>query len=79
MGYSIRTSNYPERIILSDLTQMMSMADLVAIGVETPRIDSGCSLEKEFTKLICTNPLMILCQIVNQVDSCHGCVHGPLT
>ena len=22
---------------------------------------------------------MVLCQIVNQVDSCHGCVHGPLT
>ena len=22
---------------------------------------------------------MILCQIVNQVDSCHSCVRGPLT
>ena len=30
----------------------MSMADLVAIGVETLRIDSGCSLEKKFTQLI---------------------------
>ena len=40
-GYSRRTSNYPERITLSDLTHMMSMVDLVAIGVETPRIDSG--------------------------------------
>ena len=58
---------------------MMSMADPVAIGVETPRIDSGCSLEKEFTKLIHMNPSMVLCQIVNQVDSCHGCVRGPLT
>ena len=56
MGYSRRTSNYPERIVLSDLTHMMSMADLVAISVETPRIDSGCSLEKEFTELIHTNP-----------------------
>ena len=56
MGYSRRTSNYPERITLSDLTHMMSMADLVAIGVETPRIDSGCSLEKEFTELIRMNP-----------------------
>ena len=35
---------------------MMSMADLVAIGVETPMIDSECSLEKEFTELICINP-----------------------
>ena len=50
------TSNYPERISLSNLTHMMSMADLVAIGVEKPRIDIGCSLEKEFTELICMNP-----------------------
>ena len=56
MGYLIRTLNYPERIALSDLTYMMSMADLMAIRVETPRIDSGCSLEKEFTELICMNP-----------------------
>ena len=49
------TSNYPERIALSSLTHMMSMVDPVAIGVETPRIDSGCSLEKEFTELIRTN------------------------
>ena len=55
MGYSRRISNYPERITLSDLTNMMSMTDLVAIGVETPRIDSECSLEKEFTELICMN------------------------
>ena len=56
MGYSRRTSNYPERIALSDLTHMMSMADPIAIGVETLRIDSGCSLEKEFTELIRMNP-----------------------
>ena len=56
MGYLRRTSNYTERIILSDLTHMMSMADLVAISVETPRIDSGCSLEKESIELICMNP-----------------------
>ena len=31
---------------------MMSMADPIAIGVETLRIDSGCSLEKDFTELI---------------------------
>ena len=57
---------------------MMSMVDPVAISVETPRIDSGCSLEKEFTEFIRMNPLMVLCQIFNQVDSCHGCVRGPL-
>ena len=56
MGYSRRTSNYLERISLSNLTYMMSMADRVTIGVETPRLDSGCSLEKEFTELICMNP-----------------------
>ena len=56
MGYLTRTSNYPERIALSDSTHMMSMADLVKIGVQTPRIGSGCSLEKEFPELICINP-----------------------
>ena len=38
------------------LSGKMSMADPIAIGVETLRIDSGCSLEKEFTELICMNP-----------------------
>ena len=56
IGYSRRTSNYPEIIALSDQTHMMSMADLMAIGVEIPRIDRGCSLEKEFTELIRMNP-----------------------
>ena len=56
MGYSKRTSNYLKRISLSNLTHMMSMADPVAISVETPRIDRGCSLEKEFTELIRMNP-----------------------
>ena len=79
MGYSRRTSNYPERITLSNLTHIMSMADPIAIGAETLRIDSGCSLDKEFTELIRMNPCMVLYLIVNQVDSCHGCVCGPLT
>ena len=58
MGYSRRTSNYPEIIALSDSTHMMSGVDPIAIcvDVETLRIDSWCSLEKEFTKLICMNP-----------------------
>ena len=46
MGYSRRTSNYPQRITLFDMTHMISMVDLVAIDVETLRIDSGCSLEE---------------------------------
>ena len=56
MGYSRRTLNYPERISLSNPTHMMSMADPIAIGMETLGIDSGCSLEKEFTELIRMNP-----------------------
>ena len=56
MGYSRRTSNYPERITLYNLTHMMSMIDPIAMGVETLRIDSECSLEKEFTELIRMNP-----------------------
>ena len=56
MGYSRRTSNYPERIALSNPSHMMSMTDPIAFGVETLRIDSGCSLEKEFTELIRMNP-----------------------
>ena len=55
MRYSRRKSNYPQRISLFDPTHMMSMIDLVAIGVETPRIDSGCSLAKEFIELIRMN------------------------
>ena len=56
MGYSRRTSNYPERITLSNPTHMMSMTDPIAIRVETLGIDRGCSLEKEFTELIRMNP-----------------------
>ena len=54
------------------------MVGPVAISVETLRIDSGCSLEKEFTQLIYINPWMVLYLTVNKVDSCHGCVCGPL-
>ena len=56
MGYLRRTLNYPERITLSNPAHMMSMADPIAIGVETLRIYSGCSMEKEFTELIRMNP-----------------------
>ena len=44
------------QIILFNPTHMMSMADLIAIDVETLRIDSGCSSEKEFIELIGMNP-----------------------
>ena len=56
MGYSRRTSNYLGRITLANRNHMMSMVNHVAICVETLWIDSGCSLEKEFTELICMNP-----------------------
>ena len=79
MGYSRRTSYYPERITLSNLTHMMSMIDHVSISVETLKIDSGCYLENEFNELIYIYPCTVLYLTVNQVDSCHGCVSGPLT
>ena len=79
MGYSRRTSNYPKRITLSNLTHMISMNDHISIGVETRRIDSGCSLEKEFSELIRMNPSIVLYLTINQVDSCHGFVCGPFT
>ena len=60
MGYSRRTSNYLERIVLSDPTHMMSMVDYVAIDMETLRINSEWSLEKEFIELIHMNPRMVL-------------------
>ena len=50
------TLSYPKRISLSDSTLMMSMVDPIAIDVETLKIDSGCSLEKEFTEIIRMNP-----------------------
>ena len=50
MGYLRGTSNYLKRIALSDPTYRMSMADPIAIGEETLRINSGCSLKEDFTK-----------------------------
>ena len=49
--------------MLSVLTHIMSMADPIAISVETLRIDSGCSLDKESTKLIRINLSMILYKV----------------
>ena len=42
-------------------------------------INSGCSLEKEFSELICMNPQILLYIIANQVNSCHRRASGPLT
>ena len=56
MGYSGKTLNYTKRIPLYNPTHMMSMIDPIAVDVETLRISSGCSLEKEFTELIHMNP-----------------------
>ena len=56
MRYLRRTSNYQEKITLYNPTHMMGMVDPIALGVETLRIDSGCSLEKEFIELIRMNP-----------------------
>ena len=47
MGYLRRTSNYPERISLSNPNHMMSKADPIAIGVKTLRIDSGCFMHDQ--------------------------------
>ena len=55
MGYSRRTSNYLKIITICDPAHMMNIADHVAIAAETLMIDSGCSLEKEFTELIHMN------------------------
>ena len=48
MGYSKGKLNYLEIIVLFDPTHMMSIVDLIVIGVKTLKIASGCSLEKEF-------------------------------
>ena len=58
---------------------MMSMYDLVAIGLETLNIDSGYFVDEEFTKLIRMNPWMIVYLTINQVDSCHYYICSPLT
>ena len=78
MRYSRRTSSYPYIIASFDSTHILCMTDLVAINVETLRIDSGCSLEKELNELIHINLSMVSYQILNQVDSCHSCVRDPL-
>ena len=50
------------------------MADLVAIGAETSRIDNRDSLEKEFI-----DPYESLGLVINHIDSYHSCIRGHLT
>ena len=78
MRYLIKTSNYLEKIALSNSTHRMRTIDLVIIGVEKLRISSGCSLDKEFINLICMNPKIVLYLSVNHADSWHSCVCGLL-
>ena len=70
---------YWNKLILSNLTHLMSMVDLLVICVETPRMENRCSLEKELIELIYMNPRIVLYLIINQIDSCHSCVYGHLT
>ena len=59
-GYLRRTGKYLERFALLDLTHMIIMAYILAIGVEIPRIDDSDSLYKEFTELIYIKPSMVI-------------------
>ena len=48
-------SKYLKRIILFHLNLLKDVVDLMSINMKIPRIDSGCSLGKEFIKLISIN------------------------
>ena len=56
MEYLKRILNYSEKILMFDLTHTMSIVDPTVIGMETPKIDTRCSVEKEFILLIHMNP-----------------------
>ena len=77
--YSIRVSKYLERVTLFNLTHKMHMDGLVALDVDTLKVNNGCPLEKQFTKLIHRKPLMVLYLTVNHIDSCHDCICASLT
>ena len=49
-GYSRKTPKYVRKRVLSDLTHTMSIADHIAIIVETLKIYNRFSLEKDFVK-----------------------------
>ena len=62
MRYLKSISNYLEIIILSNLTHIMSIVDLVTIWYEDTK---NRYLEKAFTKLICINLRMISYLLIN--------------
>ena len=70
---------FKKDIKLSKKKNMMSMIDSTSTIIEIPWIDTSCSSNKEFTKLILMNPCVVLYLTINHVDSCHGCVRGHLT
>ena len=59
------TSNYLERMTMSDSNHIINMIDPLVVLIGTPRIDSRCSLEKEFIQLISMNPFMVLNLTIN--------------
>ena len=48
--------NYHKRIVLSNLIYIMTMTNPMTIKVETTKIDSECSSNKEFTEFVCMKP-----------------------
>ena len=79
MRYLRWTSNYIKIRVLFSFESYDEYSDPIATDVKTSRIDNGCSLEKESTKLIGINPSIVLYIIINQVHSCHKFVHSPST
>ena len=53
---------------LFDPIHMMSMANTIAISIEIVRIDSECSLEKDFIELIHVNLQIV---IIRNCQSCY--------
>ena len=53
-------SKYLVRIIVIDLTNVISLAINMEISVKALRLDSGSSLKKFCIKLICMNLKMVL-------------------
>ena len=69
----------PRKMTLFDYTNMMSMVDLVAINMETPKIDSGCNLNKKLHWIDLYESLNDILLTLNHFDICHDYVCGPLT
>ena len=54
------------------------MVDPMDIDVETWRVDSEYSLQKDYINLIHINPLIVIYVTVKWVNSFHSCVCGLL-